>query len=311
MTSSGPELSVVVVVLAGKALLVRCLEALRCQKNAPEMEVIVPHDDDLSEAVALSQRFPDVKFLRASGKRGYAELRAVGVKSSRGPLVAVTEDQCIPPENWCAAVVAAHASPHAAIGGPVEKYRPDQLLNWAVYLRELGSFMPPVNEGPASELTDCNVSYKRADLNAIEPAWSMAFHEHQVHAALRERGGTLWLSPALMTYQQRSLKLRPAVAERYAFGRVYGGLRVGEISIAKRLWLIVASPLLPPLLLVRAVSRVIGKRRYVCECFAALPYLMLFSLVWSCGEFVGYVTGRPAVREAGRRSDSRGRTGAA
>ena len=197
------------------------------------------------------------------------------------------------PDNWSAAVVSAHASPHAAIGGPVEKYQPDRPLNWAVYLRELGTFMPPVQEGVTSALTDCNVSYKREDLRAIEPVWSAAFHEHQVHAALRERGGTLWLSTALITYQQRSLKLCPAVAERYVFGRLYGGLRAGDISAGKRLALIAASPLLPLLLLVRVLSGVLGKRRHVGACFAALPYLMLFSLVWSWGEFVGYVTGQP------------------
>jgi hypothetical protein len=293
MISSVPELSVVVIVLAGGPHLVRCLDALLRQKGAPAMEVIVAHDDTLREATSLMQRFPDVKLLRVSGKHSYAELRSAGMRASGGEVVALTEDQCIPPENWCARVLAAHVSPHAAIGGPVEKHRPDRPLNWAIYLRELGTFMPPVDEGFASTLTDCNVSYKRAELEAIEPVWSAAFHEHQVHAALRERGRTLWLSPALITYQQRSLRLCPAVAERYAFGRLYGGLHARDVSVGKRLGLIAASPLLPALLMIRVLSSVVRKRRHFGACFAALPYLMLFSLVWSYGEFVGYVTGQP------------------
>jgi hypothetical protein len=293
MISPGPELSIVVVVLCGGAHTVRCLEALRGQSDASALEVIIAHDDTFPETAALRQQFEEVKFIRVPGERGYAELRTMGVKASSGRLVAVTEDQCIPPQNWAAAVVTAHACPHAAIGGPVEKYRPDGLLNWAIYLRELGTFMPPVHDGPAPALTDCNVSYKRADLNAIEPVWSAAFHEHQVHAALRERGGTLWLSPSLITYQQRSLKLGPAVVERYIFGRIYGGLRTRDISAGKRTLLIVASPLLPVLLVIRVVGTVVQKHKYIGACFAAMPYLVLFSFVWSFGEFVGYVTGHP------------------
>jgi hypothetical protein len=293
MISQAPELSIVVVVLCGGTHNVRCLEALRRQRNAPPTEIVIAYDDTFPETAALQERFPEVKFVRAPGKRGYAEIRTLGVKASSGRLVAVTEDQCIPPEDWSAAVVVAHASPHAAIGGPVEKYRPDGLLNWAVYLRELGTFMPPVHEGLSNALTDCNVSYKRADLNAIESVWSTAFHEHQVHAALQERGGTLWLSPSLITYQQRTLKFYPAVAERYIFGRIYGGLRSGDISAGKRALLIAGSPLLPALLVIRVLAGVIRKQRYVGACFAALPYLVLFSFVWSCGEFIGYVTGQP------------------
>lgn len=293
MKACMPELSVVVVVLCGGAHLTRCLEALRRQESAPAMEVIVVHDETLQEAASLAQRFPEVKLLCVPRKHGYGELRAAGVRASCGRVVALTEDQCIPPEKWCAHVVAAHASSQAAIGGPVEKLRPDRLLNWAIYLRELGTYMPPVAEGPAAALTDCNVTYKRAALEAIEPAWAAAFHEHQVHAALQERGETLWLSPALITYQQRSLALRPALAERYAFGRLYAGLRSGAVSTGTRIGLIAASPLLPVLLLVRVLANVIRKRRHVGACFAALPYLVLFSLAWSCGEMVGYVTGRP------------------
>jgi hypothetical protein len=287
------ELSVVVVVLAGGHHLVRCLEALRAQASPPSMELIVPHDDRIQESELPRQRFPAVNFLHMPGEHSYAQLRTAAISTCRGRLIALTEDQCIPPEKWCANVVAAHDGPHAAVGGPVEKFRPDRPLNWAIYLRELGSYMPPIAEGPATALTDCNVSYKRAALAAIQPVWAEAFHEPQVHGALRERGAGLWLSPALLTYQQRSLKLGPALAERYAFGRLYGGLRVGSVSMGKRLALIAASPLLPALLLFRVLSVVARKRRHIGACCAALPYLALFSLVWGWGEFVGYVTGKP------------------
>jgi len=292
--AASPKLCVVVVALAQGSHLTRCLAALRHQAAAPAMEVIVPHDDHLPDVDALREIFPAVNFLHLPGRHTYAELRAAALRASRGPLVAITEDQCIPPERWCANVVQAHANPAAAIGGPVEKLEPDRPLNWALYLRELGTYMPPLNEGPRAALTDCNVSYKRAALDDIADVWAASFHEPQVHAALQARGHTLWLSPALLTFQQRSLRFGSALAERYAFGRLYASLRAATLSPSKRLGMIVASPFLPALLLVRVVVGVLRKRRHVMACITAFPYLVLFAAVWAWGEFLGYLTGHPA-----------------
>jgi len=287
-----PALSVIVVILGGGAHLERCLRTLRQQENAPPMEVIVPHDDRHAEVAALRAQFPEVKFVRVPGERSYAELRSAGVKAARGRIVAITEDQCIPPPRWCANVVAAHNFTHAAIGGPVDKQQPDSALNWAVYLRELGTYMPPLAEGPTHALTDCNVTYKREVLQAIADVWAEAFHEPDVHTALATRGGTLWLSPALLTYQQRTLVLGPALEERYAFGRLYGSLRVQNVSTGKRLVMLAACPLLPFVLVGRVLATVLGKRRHIGPALAALPYITLFAFVWAWGEFVGYLTRR-------------------
>lgn len=291
---SVPELSVVLIVLGGKKHLTRCLEALARQQGAPPTEVIIPHDQRLGadEAEALRGILPGLRFAPLSGRQSFAALRTAGVKAARGRLVAITEDQCIPPERWCANVAAAHAQPHGAVGGPVDKQQPDRIINWAIYFRELGSYMPPIAEGPSECLTDCNVSYRREVLDGIASVWAAEFHEPKVHAALRERGRTLWLLPALLTYQQREIILGPAIRERYDFGRLYGGLRVAQLSGPKRLLFIVAAPLLPMLMVGRVLWGVVRKRRYLGVCLAAIPYLTLFAGVWSWGELVGYVTGR-------------------
>jgi hypothetical protein len=292
VASTPPELSVVVVILGGGAHLERCLTTLRWQENPPGMEVIVPHDDRRPEIASLRAQFPEVQFVHTPGQHTYPELRSAGVKASRGTLVAVTEDQCIPNPQWCANIVAAHQVPRAAIGGPVDKQGPDAALNWAIYLRELGAYMPPVAEGPTHALTDCNVSYRREQLDAIAPVWAEAFHEPNVHGALQARGGTLWTTPALMVYQQRTIALGPAIRERYEFGRLYGRLRAGVLSGAKRYALAAACPLLPFLFVARVYANVFGKKRHVGPALAALPYIALFALVWACGEFVSYWTGR-------------------
>jgi hypothetical protein len=288
-----PELSVVVVVLSGGASLRRCLDALRPQLPASQLEIVVPHDDALADAAAICQEYSAVRFLHERGRRSFAQLRAAGVRAATGQIVAITEDQCIPPGDWCANAIAAHASPHPAIGGPVEKHEPDTALGWAIYLREFTGYIPPVREGPSAALTDCNVSYKREALEAIRDVWAEAFHEPDVHAALRARGGTLWLSPKLVTRQQRTMPLGTALRERRDFGRLYGSLRVKGAPAWKRFVLIIVSPLLPLLLTGRVVMAALRKGRYVGACLRAFPHVALFAAVWGWGELLGYLTGTP------------------
>jgi hypothetical protein len=192
----------VVVVFGGLSYLSVCLKALTEQIDVQTPEVIVPWDERLGDVSRFRAEFPGVKFVAVKGRRTYAELRAIGVKQAHGKIVAITEDHCTPNVDWCVQILGAHARPHAAIGGAVEKQAPDTALNWALYLADYLRYMDPVPEGPAQSLTDCNVSYKRAALEAITEIWSNEFHEPSVHGALRARGDSLWLSPGIVAKRQ-------------------------------------------------------------------------------------------------------------
>jgi hypothetical protein len=291
-----PSLSVVVVILGRGHHLKQCLSALRGREGVADAEIIVPVDETHGPEKALSEAYPEAKFLPLSGQRSYAELRAAGVGAARGRIVAITEDQCIPPPRWCASILEAHDAPEAAnrvaIGGPVDKLAPDKAINLAIYLRELGTYMPPVKDGPSHTLTDCNVTYKRAALEKIREVWEKEFHEPDVHVALEKNGGILWLSTDLLTMQKRDVKFWPAVRERFAFGRLYGGLRAAAVSPLKRLALILLSPALPVLLVARVYAGVFRKRRHIGAALRALPYVVLFACVWGVGEWVGYLKGK-------------------
>ena len=308
--SAAPVLTVVVVILGGRNYLVRCLTALAQQVGVPNLEIIVPCDESFGDLSALCAEFPRVKFLSVKGHRTYAELRALGVQKACGAIVALTEDHCTPDHDWCARILEAHAGPHAAVGGAVEKRQPDTILNWAVYLCDFSRYMNPVQEGPACYLTDCNVSYKRAALASIAHVWTDEFHETSVNWALQAQGESLWLSPRIIVHQQRTLRFRAAVRERYVFGRLFASTRVSATTWLRRALYAGSSFLLPPLLLGRVAGNVLRKRRCVGEFIRSLPALMLMTTAWAWGEFVGYLTGRPGtslmsgMRRAGARPHS-------
>jgi hypothetical protein len=292
--SPTPPISVVVVSFGGRACLPHCLDALARQEDVEGYEVLIPCDDRIPDVDALERQYPRFRFVRLAGIHTYAELRTIGIRHGTAPLVAITEAQCTPNSDWLARIVRAHRSSDAAvIGGAVDKHQ-GSALSWAMYLSDYNRYMPPLAAGPATYLTDCNVSYKRPVLDAIPDVWTEEFHETSVHWTLQSQGKSLRLEPDVVVNHGRVLGIGEALADRYAFARLFASTRVAATSATKR-WIYAAtSCLLPAVFTLRAFRSVIAKKRNVGQFFRALPALLLITTVWGFGEFCGYVTGRAA-----------------
>jgi hypothetical protein len=279
-----------------------CLEALQQQTDPPAMEVLVTCDARLRGIDKLRQRFPQVNFIAVdqlhSARSGpsrehHDELRGIGLRNSQAPLIALIEDVGRPDPHWCAQLIKEHAQPYAAVGGAMEN-GVDQALNWAVYFGDFGRYQNPIPPGPSGYVSDANVCYKREALQRVANAWAGSYNEARVHAALAGRGEVLGLSPSVVVYQHRlNLRLWPALLERYVWGRSFAAVRVSSVPFSRRVILTLLCPLLPFVLLWRQFQNVQRTGRNRAAFLRALPLTLLLDLVWSSGEFVGYLTGHP------------------
>lgn len=297
-------LTVTVIMFTAESSLVRCLDALLAQKGVETPEILVPHDDTLDAAVALAARFPGVRFLAMPGRRTPAELRAFAVGQASGRIIGLLEDHCVPEPDWCARVIEAHEQTRAAVGGAVEKgFAPgrntDSPLNWAVYMTDYSRYMNPMPAGPSHTLTDCNVTYRRAALAALEDLWRAEFHENIVNGMLHQSGGVLWFDPGIIVREHRPLTLGTAARDRYAFGRLFASTRVEGAPIARRLVMAGASILMPPVLAARAARNLMVRRRHRRQIIRCAPALLFVASVWMLGEMVGYLTARPGSLRPG------------
>ena len=307
---AAPILSVVVTVVSDTTgetdtrHLEGCLAALARQADRPPAEILVTCDARLPGIQEVERRFPNVKFVRVdhfrsprhgAGREHHDELRGIGLRAAHGEIVAMLEDHGQPDPHWCAKLVEEHSTPHAAIGGAMEN-GVDRPLNWAVYFSDFGRYQNPVLRGPSYSLTDANVSYKRQALEKVADAWAEAYNETRVHAALRARGETLWISPDLVVYQHRlNMRMGPALHERYVWGRSYAATRMENATAVQRLVRAALSPVLPLVLLYRHTRNVLSKGRNQAAFFRAFPLLAALTIAWATGECVGYLTGRPAA----------------
>ncbi len=285
------NLSVIVITLEGGAALRRCLNELQKQGEATNMTVHVPCDERMADLGQFRQEFPDVDFIEMTGIRTYAELRSIGISTSCGSIVAVTEDQCLPHPEWCQEIINGHQKDCVSVGGAVEKDVPDTLLSWSFFFIDYVRYMNPMIEGPTSHLTDCNVSYKREALEAIADVWKLEFHEPEVHQALEDQGQTLWFNPKMIVLQRRDIRFKNALQDRFDFGRLFGSGRVRHQSFPVRMVYGMVALCLPPLTVGRVASAVIRKKRCFAKFVHALPVIILLNSVWAVGECIGYLTG--------------------
>jgi GT2 family glycosyltransferase len=113
---SAPLVSVVIPTYRRPALLARCLAALsRQQLPAGTFEVLVA--DDAAETAtqqhvqSLHTSTFDIRYVAVTGPHGPAAARNVGWRAARGPIIAFTDDDCIPDSNWLAAGLLAFDNP--------------------------------------------------------------------------------------------------------------------------------------------------------------------------------------------------------
>ncbi len=301
------KLSVVVTIVEGGASLARCLEVLDAQIDPPDMEVVVPFDDTVTDIPSLAARFPRVRFLPMgavptmavpTSARGQHELfdrrRSAGLLAVTGDIIGILEDRGLPTTDWASRVMHLHAAlPHAVIGGAVEN-GVDRLANWALYFCDFTRYAPPFAAGPAAWVTDVNVSYKRRALDDTRDLWRERYHEPVVHGALARRGETLFLTPELVTSQMRTqTAFRRIVRERFGWGRLFAYTRVHSATLVRRVGWAAGAPLIPAVVFVRQFRLTWAKGRHRSRFLAAAPLMLLLLVCWSAGEAVGYLTGRP------------------
>jgi hypothetical protein len=296
--------TVVVVAICSGRHLARCLDALEAQTGAPPFDVVVAHDPRLADVPALTRRYSRVRLAPTGSAWTPADLAARAIPAASGDLVILTEDHCEPCSDWVHQLTANQALERGAVGGTVEPRPGASLVNWAFCYADFFRFVTPVAAGPARALTVCNVAYRRRDLEAIAPIWRRRFLETEVNAALARRAGPLWLVPAARVRTWRRVGLIEGARERYALGRLFAAARVAGAGPGRRLFWSTLAPGLPVLLLARMTVRALTARPLLVPFIRALAPLILFTLAWSWGEWIGYVTRRgPRELTIARRDD--------
>jgi GT2 family glycosyltransferase len=291
-TATAPRLSVVIASVNGPDYLEACLEALGRQRGGIDAEVVVADCCGPAVAERIARTYPHVRLHSFAERLTVPQLRAFAINASRGDVVVMTEDHCVPTEDWYQRILEAHERlPHLAIGGTIDNAATERLVDWAVFLCEYSEFVSPMRAGVVAALPGPNVSYKRAAIPLMQGLLDEGHWENVLHGRLQERGFPLYLEPSIRVLHRKFFGLGEFLSQRYHYGRGFAGVRVQGAPAAKKAVFAAGAAALPPLILSRIARRLFGRARHRVIYLKSLPLLVLFTLSWTLGEMVGYVSG--------------------
>ncbi|MEO8135849.1 MAG: glycosyltransferase [Betaproteobacteria bacterium] len=270
------------------------LASLRDQDAGLTREVVVVDRIDDAVSATIRSRFPEVRLHACDRSTTLPEMRAQALAESRGQLILVTEDHCVPQSSWLRdfkTVLEEHPSA-SVIAGCVENGVTDRALDWATYLCEYASFAPPIEEGFGATLAGMNVLYKRSVLEECAPELlTKGFWETTVHPVLALQGKELLATNRVRIVHCKRFSFRLFAAQRFAYSRYYAGIRFAREQRLLRWTAALATPALPVLLTVRLVRTAAHKASIATVTLRAMPYMFAFFVIWAFGEMVGYLSG--------------------
>ena len=289
-----PVVSATVVIASkvGEPFVDECLESIKAEVEALGAEAIVVASGSEQNAARIAHKFPWARVIQVPSTYGVPASRRRGVEEARGEIIAVIEERCLASEGWLQrAVDAMSAGNYGAAGGPIADSDFKRLRDWVVYFCEYNDSIPPVIEGDTYQLNGANAVYRRELLLDHADLLSDGDWEATLHPALVAEG-VKFLSVAEMAVRKRGpFSYGYYLRQRYLFSRAFAGARAENMSALKRAVYLLATPLVPGLVLFRIGSRLWAKRYRLGRFAMALPLILPALIVLAVGETVGYLLG--------------------
>lgn len=286
-----PKFSVIIASVNGLPTIAECLSAIENQQGEHDAEIIVVDSTTDGTDKYIEANFPQVKLIKSVEKVGVPELRAIGMKQASGEFLVITEDHCIAPENWFSQFQTAHEKGYAVVGGAVENACRESLTDWATFLCEYSSFMPPINAGETEFVAGNNVSYQRTAIEKIDDDIKKNYWEYFMQTELRRMNINFFAVPSIIISHKKEFGFFYFLSQRFHYSRSFAAMRRRKSSVSQQIIYILYAPIAPFHLTWRIVQNVLRKKRNQRELLLSLPMLFVFMLVYAFGEFVGQIFG--------------------
>ena len=283
-----PELTVVVAAADCAGSIEACLSSLKmsCAGLDHELRVVVPSGD--GTAGQISSVAPGARVILAPVGSLVPVLWAIGISESRGRIIALTIGQCEVESGWARAMIAGIHGGAAGVGGSLRLADAAGRVDAAVFFLRYSAFLGRGRQDSSdvTQIAGDNAAYSHAALQLGGWNRSRGFWETEFHALVLAAGGALRFVPHAEATFLGGARLSAFGGQRFTHGRIFSEWRVA-VNDESRWRILLASPVVPAVLIARIVRRVwphVGYRRRFLSC---LPAIGWFALCWAVGEAAG------------------------
>lgn len=173
-----------------------CLAALGRQTEKP-LEVIVVDGASTDGSREVAARFP-VTLIASPEPLSAGKARNLGMSRARGGIIAFTDADGIPDDNWIAAIGRAFArAPDASGAGGAILDGSGGIAGRLEYLSNFSEFIPSRRPAVVPTVPTLNVAYRREAIAGMEFIPTTAGEDTMFNAGLAARGGWLVFDPSI------------------------------------------------------------------------------------------------------------------
>ena len=216
-----PNFSVIVCTRNGSATLRACLEALSRQTHS-RYEVLVIDDGSTDATADIVRSFDFVRYQRQE-PAGLSAARNLGMTLAQYEILAYTDDDCIPDEDWLHQLALAFDDEKtAAAGGPNLPPAPRTMTEAAVAAAPGAPAQVLLNDFEAEHLPGCNLAIRKSALQAVGGfllEFTTAGDDVDVCWRLHANGGRLCFVPAAFVWHHRRATMLAYLRQQVGYGR--------------------------------------------------------------------------------------------
>lgn len=273
----------------------RVVGLLRDQTVHDQIEVVmvVPSRQAAEVDAAALEGFAGVRVVEVGAIHPMSGARAAGVRNATAPVVFLGETHSFPHPEFAARLIAAHEKPWDVVVPGLRNANPGSALSWASFLMDYGPWSDELPPGEIAWGPTWNVAYKRAVLMELDGTLGSSLAAgDELASALRARRTRVYHEPAARLDHVNVSRPGSWTDERYLTGLLIASNRKSRWPLRRRLLYILASPLIPAVLLSRMVRPVRHLMRKGALPTGTLPALLIGLFVRTLGEVVGYSAGQ-------------------
>lgn len=215
-----PKVSVVVACYNGGPTLAACLEALG-RLRYPDFEVLLVDDGSSDETAQIALSYPNATCLRQP-HRGLSAARNTGIAAARGEIIAFTDADCRPDEDWLLYLVdELLRGGYAAVGGHNLLPPDDSRVATAVMASPGGPAHVMLTDREAEHVPGCNMAFHRwalEEIGGFDPVFHRAGDDVDVCWRLLERGHRIGFSSGGFVWHHRRSTVRAYLGQQSGYG---------------------------------------------------------------------------------------------
>lgn len=244
----------------------------------------------------VAERFPQAQVVSAPAGTLTPVLWSLGLSMvGDAALVRTTIAPCLPAEGWRGTMVTAHSHGESAVGAAIEPAGRLRLRDWAIYFLRYRNYLLPFRRCQVHDVAGDAASYLSAPLLERRSMWEDGFWENTVNADMAGAGETLVLDPDVVVTYAGGEGAARFLRQRLSHGIHFGRSRLVGAGLLRRLLFIILFVIPGGVFLLKIVRQVLSRTRARGQFMLCLPWLCLYLLAWSLGEWLGALLGPPVA----------------